>query len=239
MNLKDRKILIVGVSKGLGYAIAYFSLKEGAIVTLNARNRQKLEEIKNNLGERVYIVTGDVSTKEGAERVVTEASKLMGGIDDLIITIGGYVEDTVEKPEGLEEMLNNHIKAPLTVISASLKYLHYGSTIILISAIPAIDKAEPTQLSYAIAKAGLTKAVEILTSELIDRGIRVLGIAPSVIDGEFVPNRDWKKLRKLGDSKAPPEDYAKIIVWLLGPDAEWINGVVIPTDGGARFKFRS
>ncbi|MEM0174232.1 MAG: SDR family NAD(P)-dependent oxidoreductase [Sulfolobaceae archaeon] len=219
--------------------MAYFSINEGSIVKLNDRNKKKLEEIRNNLGGKVYIVPGDVSTKEGAESVISEAVKLMGGLDDLVITIGGYIEDTVSNPIGLEEMLNNHIKIPINVISTSLKYLHYGSTIVLVSAMSAIDKADPSQLSYAIAKAGLTKAVEILTSELIDQGIRVVGIAPSVIDGDFEPNRDWKKLRKLGDSKAPPEDYAKIIVWLLNPDLEWINGVVIPADGGARFKSKS
>jgi 3-oxoacyl-[acyl-carrier protein] reductase len=63
-----------------------------------------------------------------------------------------------------------------------------------------------------------------------------VGIAPSVIDGEFVPGRDWKKMRRLGDFKAPPEDFAKVVVWLLTDEAEWINGVVIPVDGGARLR---
>jgi 3-oxoacyl-[acyl-carrier protein] reductase len=238
MNLKDQKVLIVGVSRGLGYATAYFLLKEGAIVTLNSRNERKLKELVADLSKigKSYYVVGDLSKKEECKLVIDGARSLMNGLDHLVIMVGGYQEDTIENLVALEEMINNHIKVPLNVISASLNYLHKGSTIVLISAIRAIDKALPNQLSYAIAKAALTKAIEILTAELIDREIRVVGIAPSVIDGDFIPNREWRKLRKLGDWKAPPEDYAKVIVWLLSEDAEWVNGVVIPVDGGFRFK---
>ncbi|BFI76181.1 SDR family NAD(P)-dependent oxidoreductase [Sulfurisphaera ohwakuensis] len=234
MRLKGRRVLIVGVSKGLGYALAYFLLKEGASVIINSRNEEKLKEIKKSLesiGEITYVV-GDVSTLEKAREVVEKA----GNFTDLVVTVGGYIEDTVEDLKGLDEMINSHIKIPLYVIHSSLNKLKEGSTIVLVSAIRGIYTAYPTQLSYAVGKAGLAKEVEILASELLSRGIRVVGIAPSFIDGDFVPDRDWKKLRKLGDFKAPPEDFARVIVWLLTEEAEWVNGVVIPVDGGARLK---
>ncbi|BAB67397.1 SDR family NAD(P)-dependent oxidoreductase [Sulfurisphaera tokodaii] len=234
MRLKGRRVLIVGVSKGLGYALAYFLLKEGASVVINSRNEEKLKEIKKSLesiGEITYVV-GDVSTLEKAREVVEKA----GNFTDLVVTVGGYIEDTVEDLKALDEMINNHIKIPLYVVHYSLSKLKEGSTIVLVSAIRGIYTAYPTQLSYAVGKAGLAKEVEILASELLSRGIRVVGIAPSFIDGDFVPDRDWKKLRKLGDFKAPPEDFARVIVWLLTEEAEWVNGVVIPVDGGARLK---
>ncbi|MFP3064440.1 MAG: SDR family NAD(P)-dependent oxidoreductase [Sulfolobus sp.] len=233
MRLKGRTVLIAGVSKGLGYAIAYFAVREGAKVIVNARNEEKLKEIIKTLGEdNAKYVVGDISTLEGAERVVNEA----GEFTDLVITIGGYIEDTIESLKGLDEMITNHIKAPLYLVKSALSKLKSGSTIVLVSAIRGIYTPLPFQLSYSIAKAGLAKAVETLASELTDKGIRVVGIAPSVIDGEFQPNRDWKKLRKLGDFKAPPEDFARVVIWLLTDEAEWINGVVIPVDGGARLK---
>ncbi|BFH72687.1 SDR family NAD(P)-dependent oxidoreductase [Sulfurisphaera javensis] len=234
MRLKGKRILIVGVSKGLGYALAYFLLKEGASVIINSRNEDKLKEIKKSLesiGEINYVV-GDVSTLDGAKEVVNKS----GDFTDLVVTVGGYVEDTVTELSGLEEMIRNHIKIPLYVVNASLNKLKEGSTIVLVSSMAGIYKADPSQLSYGIAKAGLAKEVEILASELLSKGIRVVGIAPSTISGEFVPNRDWRKLRKLGQSDAPPEDFARVIVWLLTDEAEWVNGIVIPVDGGARLK---
>ncbi len=239
MRLKDKAVLIVGVSKGLGYALAYFLLKEGAKVIINSGNEEKLKEISNSLkdlGEINYIAKRVTDRNSAKEVIIKSYEKFKGKLDGLVITIGGYIEDNVENLSGLDEMINNHVKYPLYVVSEALNYLNNGSTIVLISAMRGIDKALPNQLSYAISKSATAKAVEVLASELLDRQIRVVGIAPSWIYGEFQPDRDWKKLRKLGDVKAPPEDFARVITWLLTDEAEWINGVVIPVDGGARLR---
>ncbi|AHC50708.1 3-ketoacyl-ACP reductase [Sulfolobus acidocaldarius SUSAZ] len=233
MRLKGRRVLIAGTSTGLGYAVAYFSINEGAEVVLNARSEKKLVEIVKSLGDKASYVVGDLSTPQGAKDVVSRA----GNITDLVITVGGYLEDTVESPSGLDEMLKNHIKTPLYLVNASLEKLREGSTIVMVSSTRALYTALPNQLSYAIAKSGLTKAVEILASELLNKGIRVVGVAPSFIMGDFVPGRDWRKMRKLGDAGAPPEDFAQVITWLLSDEAQWVNGVVIPVDGGARLKW--
>ncbi|BDC18386.1 SDR family NAD(P)-dependent oxidoreductase [Acidianus sp. HS-5] len=239
MRLKDKSILIVGVSKGLGYALAYFLLKEGAKVIINSGNEEKLKEIIDSLKDlgEINYVAKRVTDRDSAKEVISKSYEtLKGKLDGLVITIGGYIEDSVENLSGLDEMINNHMKYPLYIVSEALNYLNNGSVIVLISAMRGIDKALPNQLSYAISKSATAKAVEVLASELLDRQIRVVGIAPSWIYGEFQPDRDWKKLRKLGDIKAPPEDFARIITWLLTDEAEWINGVTIPVDGGARLR---
>lgn len=239
MRLKDKAILIVGVSKGLGYALAYFLLKEGARVIINSGDEKKLQEIVDSLKDlgEIHYVAKRVTDLDSARDVISKSYTIIKRkLDGIVISIGGYIEDNIENLTGLDEMINNHVKYPLYVVSASLNYLNDGSTIVLVSATRGIDKALPNQLSYAISKSAIAKAVEVLASELLDRQIRVVGIAPSWIYGEFQPNRDWKKLRKLGDVKAPPEDFARVITWLLTDEAEWINGVVIPVDGGARLR---
>ncbi|ARM74961.1 SDR family NAD(P)-dependent oxidoreductase [Acidianus manzaensis] len=239
MRLKDKKVLIVGVSEGLGYALAYFLLKEGAEVIISARNSEKLERIKKNLEKfgKINYISEEIKDIDSASKLIKNAYTIFGGkIDGLYILIGGYIEDDIYNLKGLDEMINNHIKYPLYVISSALNYLNQGSTIVLISALRGIDKALPNQLSYSIAKAGIAKATEVIASELLDKGIRVVSIAPSWIYGNFEPERNWKSERKLGDVKAPPEDFARILVWLISDEAEWINGVVIPVDGGARLK---
>jgi NAD(P)-dependent dehydrogenase (short-subunit alcohol dehydrogenase family) len=237
-RLDNKKVAIIGVSEGLGYAVAYFALKEGASVCINARDEEKLRKIKNSLEKygKIEYVVGDVSTLNGAKDVVEKCNLKLNGLDHLVITIGGYIEDSIQSLDGLEIMLQNHIKIPLYVINASLNFLKEGSSIVLVSSLSGVDKAMPNQLSYSIAKAGLAKGVEILASELIEKGIRVNAIAPRSIDGVFEPERNWKKYRKLGDTKAPPEDFARVIVWLLTDESEWIDGVVIPVDGGFRLK---
>ncbi|EZQ06573.1 3-ketoacyl-ACP reductase [Candidatus Acidianus copahuensis] len=238
MRLKNKAILLIGVSEGLGYALAYFCLTEGANVIINSGNEEKLKKISETLSAygKIDYILGRVRNQKDAEEIIEKAYYKLKRIDSVAILIGGYEEDTIDDPKALDQMIDNHIKYPIYVISASIKYMRQGSSIVLVSAMRGIDKSLPTQLSYGIGKAGTAKAVEVLASELLERGIRVVGIAPSWIDGEFKPARDWRSLRKLGDPKAPPEDFARIAMWLMTDEAEWINGVVIPIDGGARLK---
>ncbi|BBD73688.1 3-ketoacyl-ACP reductase [Sulfodiicoccus acidiphilus] len=240
MRLQDRKVLVAGVSRGLGYSVAYLALKEGAYVTLNSRDERKLSQLKEELSSygKVNTVQGDLSTPQGAKSVVEEATKLMGGLDHLVITVGGYVEDTIEDPSGLEEMLTNHVRVPVYLVKAASKYLREGSSIVAVSSMVALGVADPAQLSYAAAKTALVKLVEVLAAELLPRGVRVNGVAPSFIKGDFEPGREWRKMRKLGDDGAPPEDFASVVLWLLTDESEWVDGVVIPVDGGARLKKR-
>ncbi|QKR00443.1 SDR family oxidoreductase [Metallosphaera tengchongensis] len=239
MRFKDKSVLIVGVSKGLGFATAYFLLKEGAKVVISSRDERKLREMENALRKygTVMSISADVSSPESLESLKRSVKEKVGKLDGLAIMIGGYEEDTIEDLSGLDSMINNHLRLPLTVIHSLLDLMNPGSTILLVSALRAIDKAGANQLSYASAKAGLAKAVEVLASEMIDRNIRVVGIAPSWIYGDFEPERDWRKMRKLGEEKAPPEDFAIVAVWLMSQEAEWVNGVVIPVDGGTRLRW--
>ncbi|BBG22737.1 SDR family NAD(P)-dependent oxidoreductase [Sulfuracidifex tepidarius] len=236
--LSGRKVGIIGVSEGLGYALAYFLLKDGAKVLINARNKEKLDKIESSLRKYGTIESFDASMEnlENVDRLFNFAKEKLGGLDDLVVAIGGYIEDDIADPKGLDAMIDSQVKLQLRVISKSLNYLHSGSTIVMISSMRGIDKGLSNQLSYGVAKAAVAKSVQILASFLLEKGIRVVGIAPSVIDGKFEPEREWRKLRKLGEWKAPPEDFASVISILLSDRMEWVNGVVIPVDGGAFLK---
>lgn len=237
MRLENKKVLLVGVSKGLGAATASYLLKEGASVAICDREEKLLGEVAALLSKpkKLFLVKCDVSTHAGAKKLIVDASKALGGIDDVVVMVGGFVADRIEGLEALELMTLNHIKIPLYVVNSSLSQLHKGSSITLISSSMAMHKAHGP-LSYSIGKIGTAKEVELLANQLMEKGIRVNGIAPLAIDGEFRPDTEFKSARKLGDGSAPPDAFAKVIVWLMTDEAQWINGVVIPVDGGARLK---
>ena len=230
--MRDQRILIVGVSKGLGYATAHALLKRGARVVIVGLEKQKLDEMESSLKGYGSVRALHIDAVREPKRLVDEAVGFLGGIDHLSVMIGGYVEDTVSDPKGLDDMLTNHIKAPILVIREALAHMHEGSTITLVSAMKGISKAMPNQLSYGIAKAGTAKAVQILASELAQRRIRVNGIAPHQIDGEFAPEREWKSLRKGEGGSTPPEDLANVLLWLMSDESWAVNGAVIPVDRG-------
>ncbi|HVA82881.1 MAG TPA: SDR family oxidoreductase [Candidatus Aquilonibacter sp.] len=237
MRLENKRVLLVGVSKGLGAATANYLLKEGAVVAISDREDKVLGEVAMLLSnpQNLFKIKGDSSTPQGAKQAVEAASAAMGGIDDVVVMVGGFVADRIEGLEALELMTLNHIKIPLYVVNATLSHLRKGSSITLISSSMAMHKATGP-LSYTIGKIGTAKEVELLASQLMEKEIRVNGVAPLAIDGEFKPDTEFKNARKLGDGSAPPDAFAKVIVWLMTDEAQWINGVVIPVDGGAILK---
>ncbi|BBL45250.1 3-ketoacyl-ACP reductase [Nanobdella aerobiophila] len=227
----NKKILIIGVSKGFGYALAYFLLKRNFDVVLVSRNRLKLEEIKAKLSKygNIEIIDADVGSREAIKYV----KEKIGNIDGIAISIGGYFEDNIYNIGNIDELINNNIKYPIYIINELLDSLRNNSTILLVSNSYILNRGKIKEnLSYSISKAANAKLVDILSSELIDKNIRVVGIAPGTMEGDFEPERDYKKLRKIGEPRGTPEDIAVVASWLFTEEAEWINGVVIPVDGG-------
>lgn len=238
MSLRNKKVLIAGIRNNIGTATAYFVLKEGGTACISSKTESNLIKVKAMLSPygKIEYVTGDVNTYEKAVEVVNRCAKLLGGIDNLVVGYSGIIEDSIESPRGLNDMVQLHLSNPINVIRASLNYLGSGSTIVILLSIQGVDRPSPEKMSYSLVMAGLSKLVEILAQELMYREIRIVGLAHGDVDETFIPDREWKNLRKLGSPSAPPEDYAKIITWLLDEDSEWINGTVILADGGFRLR---
>ena len=240
MRLRDRRVLVVGVGPGLGSAIAYFLLREGASVAVSARNAEKLEGIASKLSRygRIVAVPGNAANPDEAARIVDAAHRELGGLDHLVVSAGGYAETPIHFLDTplLVNMLELNFLSHMYVVKAALKHLGQGSSIVLVTSIGGAYAAWPRHVAYVSSKAATARAVEVLAAELLDRGIRVNGVAPGGMSHDFEPERDWRSMRKLGDPVAPPEDVARVVVWLLTEEAEWVNGAVIPVDGGKRLK---
>ena len=240
MSLVGKKVLVMGVGSGLGPATSYFLLKGGADIVIVARNESNLKKVKKELsgyGKIDYIVA-DLSTISGARKAVDQSLKKLGKIDHLAVLVGNYMDTPIKSlsEEKMESMIGVNLKAPIYAVKEALPHLKGGSAIVMVSSIEGTYGHGLDEIVYASAKAGLAKATELLAYELLDKNIRVNAVAPKAMRHDFEPEREWKKSRKLGDIECPPEDVAKVIMWLLDDESEWINGAVIPVDGGARLK---
>ncbi|MEM0370786.1 MAG: SDR family oxidoreductase [Pyrobaculum sp.] len=121
-----------------------------------------------------------------------------------------------------------NFKAHVNAVRAFLPLLAPRSSIVLTSSVGGPYAVWRRHLAYLTSKAALAKAVEALAADLIDREIRVNGVAPGGMSKEL------EGLPKLGAPAAPPEAVARVIIWLLTDEAAWVNGAVIPVDGGRR-----
>ena len=227
---------IIAGTGNLGRAVAYVLLKKGDRVIINARSEKRLidaQEFLKEYGSLKYHVS-DLSTDQGITDFLDFSVKELETIDNLIITLGGYAMDSIENPEHLDEMLEGHLKIPLNLIRHFSKSAHSGSTITLVSSIQAQYTRDWSSLSYVIGKNALNKLIELSAANLLGKGIRVNGVAVSMIESGFAPGRDWTS-RDLGDPLTPPEGIAEVIAFLTRPESQCIDGAVIPVDSGSRF----
>ena len=87
LNLKNKKVLITGSTKGIGLEIARLFLKENSQVVLNGRSNKNLKISKKNLGN-VKTIAGDVTNKKNAQKIANKFYKEIGDIDILICNVG-------------------------------------------------------------------------------------------------------------------------------------------------------
>lgn len=229
--------MLIGVSSNFGRAVAYFCLKAGHNVLISARSEEKLTAIKRDLKKfgKIDFIRADVSTSEGCEVLFHDAEEKAGKIDNIGLLVGGFFNDNPEGPTALDPMLRNNVIIPTNVISSASKYLTSGSSIVLVSSTQTMKMSHPVSYSYTISKSALNRVVETSASFLMRKGIRINAVAPSQIMDSFETGRNWKELRKMGDSITPPEDIALVIVWLFSETSQWVTGTIIPVDGGERF----
>lgn len=255
LGLKDKSVLITGASRGLGFAAARLLSAEGAIVTINSRNAEKLEaaakSIQNETKGKVNFIPGDITAKEFPTELVAKTVQLQGGLDILIANAGG-------PPPGRFETISDEIWQ----MAVELSFLSQAR--LIRAALPALSKSKTasvlTVTSYSVkqpiqnlvlsnsiraATIGLTKS---LANELGPAGIRFNSILPGWTETERIHElmADRARLKKstieqeiqLQSLESPlgrmgtPEEFANAAVFMVSPAASYITGVMLTVDGG-------
>jgi len=218
--------VVAGAGPGLGSAVARRALEEGATVYAIARRREHLEPLAT-LGIRVGAF--DLSKPEGATEATDAVEKELGRVDGLAVTAGGWTPGRLEETDedALEAMLSVNLRVHLWTVKSFLKLMRLGSAVVLVTSIWGPVKKSPGALAYTVSKAAAAALVETLAAELLERGIRVNGVAPGAMSREA-------EAAKLGAPVAPPEYVADVVLWLLTDEARWVTGALIPVDGGRR-----
>lgn len=250
MRLKDKVVIITGAGSGIGRESSILFAKEGAkvIVTDVDENAGKgtvdnilkeLEQDPDCTGD-AFFAKLDISNREQLKQVVQDVLTRYGEIDVLINNAGIIKDDLITKmtEEEWDRVIDIDLKGPFNCIQAVVNDMikHGNGEIINISSIVGIY-GNVGQVNYASAKAGLIGMTKTLAKELGKKGIRVNAIAPGFIRTPMtskVPDKilemmkEKTPLKRLGE----PIDVAHTLLFLASDDAGFINGAVIPVDGG-------
>lgn len=255
LQLKDKRALVTGASRGLGYATALALLQEGCKVAINSRDDAKLtaaaQRLRAETGGEAFAIPADVSAPGAAEQIISEAALVLGGLDILICNAGGPPPGTFESfdESAWQKALDLSFMAHVRLIKAALPFLRKSDVPSVLTVTSFTVKQPLSNLilsnSVRLATIGLTKSLAL---ELGGEGIRFNAILPGWTETERVsqlmaaraqssgatPQEETAKQAKdipLG-RMGKPEEFARAAAFLVSPAASYITGVMLQVDGG-------
>lgn len=239
-DLTGKKALVTGASGGIGEAIAKHLHSAGAEVVLHGRRAEKLETLKNELGERAHVVTASLGEDGAEEQLLKDAADAMGGID-IIVNNAGLTRDNLAmrlKDEDWDSVLNVNLKSAFKLSKGCLRGMmkNKWGRIINITSVVGVT-GNPGQTNYAASKAGLIGMSKSLAAEVASRGITVNCVAPGFIATDMTDKLDDAQKEKLNATipmgrMGSADDIAASVLYLASDEAGYMSGQTLHVNGG-------
>ena len=212
--LTDKIAVVTGAGSGIGEAIATLLHEEGAKVVLAGRNKDKLQNVANQLAQdSVKVVPTDVTKKEEVDELIKMAQQTFGGLDIVINSAGQMLSSKITdyQVDEWDSMIDVNIKGTLYTAKAALPTMLEQSSGHLIN-IASISGFEVTKSStiYSATKAAVHTITQGLEKELAKTGVKVTSISPGMVDTAITAAYNPSDRKKLD-----PQDIAEAVLYAL------------------------
>jgi 3-oxoacyl-[acyl-carrier protein] reductase len=251
LQLHDKRVLITGSSRGIGFGIAQEFLKEGAFVCLTGKTQDHLRKAKTALQRRFGVegvlgLCGDLSEPAVQSRLVAFILKHWKRLDVLVLNLGSgkSVSGLVADPAEWHRVLHLNLVSAMETLVKAEPLLEKGQSpaVVLIGSIAGME-AINAPLPYGAAKAGLLHSMKAASVFLGKKNIRINMIAPGNV---FFENGTWdlklrenrKQVMRMLDEQVPLrrfgtiEEIGSAVVFLASEKAGFISGACLVVDGG-------
>lgn len=246
-DLKGKRALVTGGTRGIGMMIARGLLQAGARVVISSRNAQACAQAQEQLSPfgEVRAIPADLSRHDECRRLsglVTAGSERL----DILVNNAGAMwdEPLATFPDAAwDTVVDLNLKSPFWLVQALLPALRRAGTaddparVINIGSIAAIHIPQRPNYSYSSSKAALHQLTRVLAKELGPQHVTVNAVAP----GPFPSTMMAATLEELGEAIAASaplrrigrdDDMAGVAVFLSSRAGAYLTGAVIPVDGG-------
>ena len=243
-KLKGKNVLITGGDSGIGRAVSIAFAKEGANVAIAYLDEEEdANETKQRVekeGVKCVLLPGDLSNEQHCKDIVEETARQLGSLNILVNNVAQqYPQQGLEyiTAEQLEKTFRINIFSYFHVTKAALSHLKKGDVIINTASIVAYEGNE-TLIDYSATKGAIVAFTRSLSQSLVQKGIRVNGVAPGPIWTPLFPSSfDEKKVSQFGSNvpmqrPGQPYELAPAYVYLASGDSSYVTGQMIHVNGG-------
>lgn len=243
-KLHNKVALITGGDSGIGRAVAILFAKEGADIAIVYYN--ETEDAKDTAlailryGRNCLLLPGDLSKEKFCSTVVARTIKQFGKIDVLVNNAAIHYESKSLEDITTEQLLKTfktNIFSMFWVTKAALKHMDKGSSIINTTSVTAY-RGSGVLIDYASTKGAIVGFTRSLSSNLVEKGIRVNAVAPGPIWTPLIASSfEPKKVAKHGSDvpmkrAGEPAEVAPSYLFLACSDSSYITGQVLHPNGG-------
>ena len=246
-GLDGKTALVTGGTRGIGMMIARGLLQAGAAVVVSSRKAEACEQAVAALSAfgEVRAVTADLSRHEECKRLAADVLLHTDSLDILVNNAGATWGEPLETfpAAAWDRVLDLNLKSPFWMVQELLPALRRAGTqadparVINIGSIDGIHVSPMSTYSYSASKSAIHQLTRVLAKELGPQHITVNAVAP----GPFPSKMMAATLEAFGEAIAASaplrrigrdDDMAGIAIFLASRAGSYLNGAVIPVDGG-------
>lgn len=244
-NLKGKRALVTGGSKGIGLAIVKEFLALGAEVVFTARNKEQIEALEKELrgqGHQLTGLQGDVSNAADRKRLLAWVKENWGALDVLVNNAGINIRKatTDYEPEEYRKVLEINLFAPFELSREIFPLLKAGQSPSIVNIASVAGEFDvQSGAPYGMAKAGLIQLSRNLAAEWAKEGIRVNTVSPwytltPLTEGLLQNKEKAGRIIERTPQKriARADEVAGAVAFLAMDKASYITGQNLLTDGG-------
>ena len=240
-DLTHRVALVTGASRGIGRAVALALAEAGADVAVNYRERaadaQAVVDSIRTLGHRAVAIAADVSDSEAVTRLLDETSAALGPPDILVNNAGlaiiRGIDDLTEAE--FDRTIAVNLKSCFLCTRAVLPHMRaqkWGRIVNISSG--AARGAGGVGVHYNASKAGMEGLTRGYAARLVQQGITVNAVSPSLIDTDMVRSGLASSPARIPLGRfGAPEECAQAVLMVIGNG--YMTGLTIPLNGGMSF----
>ncbi|HXJ35325.1 MAG TPA: SDR family NAD(P)-dependent oxidoreductase [Candidatus Eisenbacteria bacterium] len=247
-GLRGRHVLVTGAASGIGEAVCVRLIEEGAAVALVDRDADRLEALRAKLagqGGRLAAFRVEVGDEAAVRAAVDGAVASLGALRGVVTSAGIFDPGDMQPLAGVElatfeRTLRVNLVGTFLVVKYALPHLvAHGGAIVTVASTAGV-RGHGFGSGYTASKGGVVALTRLLAEQYAGQGVRTNCICPGATDTPMTggvyhqPEMKQRMQRAIPLGRvAEPHEIGDVACFLLSDDAAYVNGQILPVDGGA------